>query len=87
MTFFTTIGIITSIVFLAVLIMYVCTCLFLFIQDIIRKYQYKHRFNKPPKAKCYCIDCENHAPISRKCSKFEIKTANEWFCCDANPKE
>ena len=86
MTFFTTIGIITSIIFVAILIMYVCACLFLCIQDVKRKYQYKHRFNKPPKAKCYCIDCKNHNAFSRKCSNFEIKTADDWFCCNADPK-
>lgn len=33
------------------------------ISEIIKKYkiryQYKHRFNKPPKAKCYCKDCKH----------------------------
>lgn len=30
-----------------------------FVQDkIIWKHKYKNRFNKPPTAKCYCIDCK-----------------------------
>ena len=27
------------------------------ILDLRRIWQYKHRFNKKPIAKCYCIDC------------------------------
>ena len=29
-----------------------------FIQVQIHKYKIKHRFDKPPIAKCYCIDCK-----------------------------
>ena len=54
------------------------------------EYKYKHRFDKPPTAKCYCIDCdfqykENGSYI---CSRFSgINVAENWFCWLATPKE
>ena len=53
-----------------------------------KRYQYmiKHRFDKPPTAECYCIDCRLHGE-DNQCFKFEgWRTADEWFCWDAEPK-
>ena len=48
---------------------------------------YKHRFDKPPTAKCYCVDCQKHGEDGR-CYKFERwTTADSWFCWDAEPKD
>lgn len=48
---------------------------------------YKHRFDKPPTAKCYCVDCKKHGEDGR-CYKFERwTTADSWFCWDAEPKD
>lgn len=64
----------------------------IFIQEKIRilkrRYQYKHRFDKPPTAKCYCIDCKHHGKDG-KCNDFVmyIKTEDEWFCWRAEPRE
>lgn len=50
-------------------------------------YRLKHRFDKPPTAKCYCRDCKRHDPRSGRCYKFkEWLTADCWFCWDAEPK-
>lgn len=49
-------------------------------------YRVKHRFDKPPTAKCYCRDCKRHDPKSGRCYKFkEWLTADCWFCWDAEP--
>lgn len=61
------------------------------ISDAIRKrkhiYEIKHRFDKPPTAKCYCIDCKRHSEDG-ECHKFNgWRTADTWFCWDAEPNE
>ena len=61
------------------------------ISDAIRKkrykYKMKHRFDKPPTAKCYCKDCKRHGE-DNECFKFNgWRTADNWFCWDAFPKE
>lgn len=55
------------------------------------EYRYKHRFDKPPTAKCYCIDCKYHNNESNQCYRFgqttkEYRcTADNWFCWEAEP--
>lgn len=52
------------------------------------KYKYKHRFDKPPTAECYCKDCKKHSNETNRCYKFERQyTADNWFCWDAEPRE
>lgn len=67
-----------------------------YITDKIRKakyhYKVKHRFDKPPTAKCYCIDCQRYQPIkglrNGRCCKFNgWGVADNWFCWDATPKK
>lgn len=58
------------------------------IQNHKRNYAYKHRFDKPPMAKCYCVDCQYHNNETASCSQFEgYLTADNWFCWMANPKK
>lgn len=49
-----------------------------------KEHKYKHRFDKPPTAECYCIDCvwytENIA-----CSKHGFFVADDYFCYNAKP--
>ena len=53
-----------------------------------RRYEIKHRFDKPPTAKCYCKDCVRHSDASKRCYKFDgWYTADEWFCWDAEPRK
>ena len=48
----------------------------------------KHRFDKPPTAKCYCIDCKQHDNEKNRCYKFDgWYTADSWFCWDAEPRK
>lgn len=55
-------------------------------------YKYKHRFDKPPTAACYCKDCIYHGTTykdggNNKCDYpgIEIWTPDEGFCFEAEP--
>lgn len=71
--------------------------LYVFIKEAIHtlkwRYKYKHRFDKPPTAKCYCVDCEYHNNETNQCYRFgettkEYRcTADNWFCWEAEPVE
>lgn len=85
---FTTIGFFTSIAALTII-----TIIFIGeIKNIInhykRKYQQKHRFDKPPTAKCYCIDCKYRTEYE-ECHVLggSFKVADDWFCWKAEPKD
>lgn len=81
-----------GVIFTFILCEFLIGMFIIFIQEKIRilrrRYQYKHRFDKPPVAKCYCKDCEYR-------SKYEechilggtLKVADNWFCWRANPRE
>jgi hypothetical protein len=68
-----------------------------FISDLIKglkwKYKYKHRFDKPPLAKCYCKDCDffgknNDREDWNECLAHKgWRVAEEWFCWEATPCE
>lgn len=48
----------------------------------------KHRFDKPPIAKCYCIDCKHHDMQTDLCHRDGRRyTANTEFCSDAEPRK
>ena len=61
------------------------------ISQLKRKYQYKHRFDKPPTAKCYCVDCIHRNDETNQCYRFGVTTkeyrctADNWFCWEAEP--
>lgn len=63
-----------------------------FIRDSIVElrwnYKYKHRFDKKPIAKCYCIDCKYHGVNNDNsfCQLHGKHFPNDWFCKDAKPK-
>lgn len=58
------------------------------IERLKYNYRIKHRFDKPPTAKCYCVDCTRHDNESGRCYKFEKwNTADNWFCWDAEPRK
>lgn len=59
-----------------------------FIEDKKREYRIKHRFDKPPTAECYCIDCVKWNKDRGTCYKFNgWGTADNWFCWDAEPRK
>lgn len=56
------------------------------VQHRKRCYEYKHRFDKPPVAKCYCIDCEYWDKETHYCAALHgFRTADDWFCWRASP--
>lgn len=52
------------------------------------KHKQKHRFDKPPTAKCYCIDCVHHNNETGRCWRLKNwHTDDDWFCWDAEPRK
>ena len=49
------------------------------------KKEYEHRFDKPPTAKCYCVDCWFYSKDNCKCDKFDKYVEDNWFCNSAQP--
>lgn len=52
------------------------------------EYRYKHRFDKPPTAECYCKDCKWHSVKDNKCSNVtwaDRHTPDNGFCYEAEP--
>lgn len=62
------------------------------VRKIKYNYRVKHRFDKPPIAKCYCVDCKQHDNETGRCWRFGattkeyICTADNWFCWEAEPR-
>ena len=62
------------------------------IRDLQRRYECKHRFNKPPIAKCYCKDCCFYAENSWSikdghCDYLNLEVISDCFCCNATIKK
>ena len=85
---FTIIGILCTITALIMFIMVLIEKIKDTIQHYKRKYQQKHRFDKPPTAKCYCIDCKYRNKYKECCVLGGcFKVADGWFCWKAEPKD
>lgn len=89
---FTGIGIATVSAFGFLILLLVVDFIVNEIHEAIWVYKYRHRFDKPPTAACYCIDCKFHGDSidSTRCTKRKdivLQTADEWFCQAAEPKE
>lgn len=71
-----------------------CANAFDAIKDFIRRKRYeykrKHRFDKQPIAKCYCVDCKFAKEINGGCYICTIDNINhrcdDWFCADGDPR-
>ena len=57
-----------------------------------RKRQIKHRFDKPPRAECYCVDCTQYEQYDTaldtefgKCLYHSIVRSDNDFCSSARP--
>lgn len=53
------------------------------------RHKYKHRFDKPPMAACYCKDCVRWNSETGECSDRcnSRHMADNWFCCFAEPRK
>lgn len=81
-------GVIASFVLVLLVIMNVIYRLKTLIEKLTLKYKQKHRFDKPPTAKCYCIDCVYHDNETGRCWRLKNwHTADNWFCWDAEPRK
>lgn len=87
------IGLIVSISIIVCMLAFAWMYLLEFIDKAKHKYRYKHRFDKPPTAKCYCIDCKYHDNETGRCSDLGEfisgykYTADNWFCYNADPRK
>ena len=57
----------------------------------IYEYEREHRFDGPPTAECYCIDCRHgllrdYGAVICDLGKINHE-ADSWFCADAVPKD
>lgn len=90
MSFFTLFGIVTSAIISIAIIMFIVMKAYYFIVEKIEelKYDYKakHRFDKPPLANCYCIDCKFYNRKNERCYRLNQSTADSWFCWNAERK-
>lgn len=65
------------------------------IDSFLWNYKFKHRFDKPPMAKCYCKDCANYGKNGRYHDSTDNRcfahagwyVAENWFCWNATPCE
>ena len=61
------------------------------VQEWRWEYKYKHRFDKPPTAKCYCKDCVYHGKTGNdhgeRCDLPGVDrfTPDNGFCYEARP--
>ena len=55
------------------------------IRNLRRIWQYKHRFNKKPIAKCYCIDCLDYDEQNKFCRYLGRNVLDNTFCCWGEP--
>lgn len=56
------------------------------IKTAVRKYKYRHRFDKSPTAECYCKDCF-HYNNKYFCYYLKVNTDDNGFCWKAELKE
>ena len=56
------------------------------IQKSKRKREIKHRFEKPPMAKCYCLDCIHYDTDCYMCYQFNKYIKDDGFCYRAEPR-
>lgn len=89
---FIAIGIATVTVFGFMILMLVVDFILNEIHEAVWVYKYRHRFDKPPTAACYCFDCKFHGndvDLTRCTNRKDVilQTADEWFCQAAEPKE
>ena len=75
----TFIGGITTTISVGFVIIVLVDCVKELSQKLTLKHKQKHRFDKPPTAKCYCIDCSSYDRETGKCYIFNCNTADDCF--------
>lgn len=86
-------GVVSLCILLSLAVIGIYSVLYEWFNDLKRYYIIKHRFNKPPTAKCYCKDCKYHDDETKVCYRFgkttgEYRcTADHWFCWEAEARK
>lgn len=83
--FFVIIGILFLIVIVGFTLIVILSLIQQKIDELKNYYRIKHRFDKPPLADCYCIDCKSYNRENERCYMLNRDTANNWFCWNAKP--
>lgn len=85
---FSIIGITSCVAIAGVLLYAVFNSLIEHVHELCWQYKYKHRFDAPPTAACYCKDCKWHSVKDNKCSNVtwaDRHTPDNGFCYEAEP--
>lgn len=69
------------------LIVYICERIAKFVKQKAYERKMKHRFDKPPIAKCYCKDCVYASGVNSRCDYNNNHGCDDWFCADATPRK
>lgn len=84
--FFMTMGVMTCIAVAGFAVLMTAISIKEGIQQRKRMNAIKHRFDKPPTAKCYCVDCKSYSKHNGDCFVHAgWKVADNWFCWSAIP--
>lgn len=85
------IGLVTLTLLVGVILGLIIVTIWSRILDLVHSYKLKHRFDKPPTAKCYCKDCKYHGILNSKGCEFPGRRGyyapSSGFCHEAEPKE
>lgn len=83
--FFVLIGILFSLGVLGLILIGIFDFIKQKIDELKNYHRIKHRFDKPPLADCYCIDCKFYNRENERCYRLKRSTADNWFCWNAEP--
>lgn len=83
--FFVFIGILFSLGVLGLILIGIFDFIKQKIDELKNYHRIKHRFDKPPLADCYCIDCKSYNRKNERCYRLNRSTADNWFCWNAEP--
>lgn len=81
------VGIMTIIMLIMFSMVLICEALIEIYNNVVHNYNIKHRFDKPPKAECYCVDCVNFNPYAGRCEYYNHYTVDGDFCSKAKPRK
>lgn len=94
---FAVIGLIVTMILVLILLIDFVFFIYFSIEKLHKRHkinrELKHRFDKPPVAKCYCLDCRNAEYFGDdRCGKCRLIGDNvtikdNGFCWNADPKK
>lgn len=82
---FALIGVLFSSITFGFILIIICDFIKTKIDKLKFYHKIKHRFDKPPIADCYCIDCKFRNRENQKCFILECCVEENQFCWHAEP--